>query len=87
MSQFGTGRRERTMNHNKLKGAIIAAGYSQRKLAETMPMTLNTLNAKVNGKSPITIEEAIMLGKKLNLNDEQYEEIFLREPSRNETNL
>lgn len=69
------------MNCNKLKGAIVAAGYSQRKLAEVVPMTINTLNAKVNGKSPITIEEAIMLGKKLNLNDEQFDEIFLRESS------
>lgn len=69
------------MNYDKLKGAIVAAGYSQRKLAEVIPMTINTLNAKVNGKSPITIEEAIMLGKKLNLNDEQFDEIFLHEPS------
>ncbi|HBJ11128.1 MAG TPA: DUF739 domain-containing protein [Ruminococcaceae bacterium] len=69
------------MNCNKLKGAIVAAGYSQREFAKAVSMTVNTLNAKVNGKSPITIDEAITIGKKLNLNDNQFDEIFLREPS------
>lgn len=69
------------MNSNKLKAAIVEAGYSQRKLAAIIPMALNTLNAKVNGKNPITIDEAIMLGEKLKLSDEKFDEIFLEKSS------
>lgn len=69
------------MNSNKLKAAIVEAGYSQRKLAANIPMALNTLNAKVNGKNPITIDEAIMLSEKLNLSDEKFDEIFLEKSS------
>lgn len=69
------------MNSNKLKAAIVEAGYSQRKLAASIPMALNTLNAKVNGKNPITIDEAIMLSEKLNLSDEKFDEIFLEKSS------
>ena len=66
------------MNTNKLKAALVESGLSQRKLAEIMNVSKNTINAKINGKSPITINEAIFLRNKLNLSKEIFEEIFLR---------
>ncbi len=62
----------------KLKAAIVRAGYNQRKLADKMGMSKNTLNAKVNGKSDISLTEAIKFSKILNINTiEEKGEIFL----------
>lgn len=62
----------------KLKAAIVRAGYNQLKLADEMGMSKNTLNAKVNGKSDISLTEAVKLSKILNINTiEEKSEIFL----------
>lgn len=37
------------VNTNLLKGRIVAAGYTQRKLAAAVGMSVNSLNAKING--------------------------------------
>lgn len=36
------------MNYDKLKGAIVAAGYSQRKLAEVIPIFITGLISDMN---------------------------------------
>ena len=69
------------MNSAKLKTALVESNFSQRKLAKSIEMSVNTLNAKINGKSPITIDEAVILGKKLNLSKERFDEIFLEKSS------
>lgn len=65
------------MNVKKLKAALVEAGYDQRSLAKEMKMSKNTLNAKLNGKSPITIDEAVLFGEKLSLTKDRFDEIFL----------
>ena len=65
------------MNSSKLKAALVESNFSQKKLAKSIAMSVNTLNAKINGKSPITINEAVLLGEKLNLSKERFDEIFL----------
>ena len=69
------------MNSAKFKSALVESNFSQRKLAKSIEMSVNTLNAKINGKSPITIDEAVILGKKLNLSKERFDEIFLEKSS------
>lgn len=45
------------MLRNKLKGKIVEAGYTQRSLAKEVGMSKNTLNSKVNGKTPFNTDE------------------------------
>lgn len=65
------------MNTKKLKAALVESGYTQRDLAKEMNMSKNTLNAKLNGKSAITIDEALLFSEKLNLTKVSFENIFL----------
>ncbi len=47
------------MIYNKLKGIMREKNYSQNKLAKQIGITTQSLNAKLNGRSQFTIEEAI----------------------------
>ena len=47
------------MIYNKLKGVMREKNYSQNKLAKQIGITTQSLNAKLNGRSQFTIEEAI----------------------------
>ena len=47
------------MIYNKLKGIRREKNYSQNKLAKQIGITTQSLNAKLNGRSQFTIEEAI----------------------------
>ena len=47
------------MIYNKLKGIMREKNYSQNKLAKQIGITTQCLNAKLNGRSQFTIEEAI----------------------------
>lgn len=47
------------MIYNKLKGIMKEKNYSQNKLAKQIGITTQSLNAKLNGRSQFTIEEAI----------------------------
>ena len=65
------------MNVNKIKAAIVEAGYNQRSLAREMNMSKNTLNAKINGKSRLFIDEVMLLCHILNIPSDKVDEIFL----------
>lgn len=45
------------VNTNLMKGAIAEAGYTQTTLAKEANMSLNSMNAKVNGLSDFTGDE------------------------------
>ena len=47
------------MIYNKLKGIMREKNYSQNKLAKQIGITTQSLNAKLNGRSQFTIEEAL----------------------------
>lgn len=64
------------MNVKKIKAALVETGFTQRSLAKAMNISKNTLNAKINGKTPISIEEAIQLAEILKLNKEEFDAIF-----------
>ena len=66
------------VDKNKLRGAIVRAGYTQLTFAAKLGMSKNTLNSKVNGRSPITTEEAKLMCRELGIVDaREKEEIFL----------
>ncbi len=49
---------EDTMNTNKLKGKLVEEGMTQEELSLELGISLQSLNAKLNGRAPLTIEEA-----------------------------
>ena len=66
------------VNVQRLKAAIVLAGYTQRTLAPAMGMSKNTLNAKVNGRAPVYCDEALRFCEVLGISDPNDKvEIFL----------
>lgn len=55
------------MNYDKLKGKMKEKRISQAEMAEEIGITLQAFNQKVNGKRQFTIEEAIIISEKLDL--------------------
>lgn len=46
------------MAYNKLKGIMKEKNYSQNKLAKILKISTQSLNAKLNGRSQFTVQEA-----------------------------
>jgi transcriptional regulator with XRE-family HTH domain len=46
------------MNLDKLRGALAEQRITQEMLAKRLNISLLSVNRKLNGKSPITVEEA-----------------------------
>lgn len=71
-------RGELMVDVNKLKGAMVRAGFTQSSLAKALCLSPNTLNAKINGKTIITTDEAQEMCRVLRIrNDAEKVEIFL----------
>ena len=54
---------------NKLKGKIAEAGYSQCSLAAELKISRNSLNSKINGKTPFNTVEIERICEKLGISD------------------
>lgn len=68
------------MIYNKLKGIMKEKNYSQSKLAESLNITTQSLNAKLNGRRQFTIKEALNIICILNIkNSNDIVEIFFNE--------
>jgi plasmid maintenance system antidote protein VapI len=66
------------INVKKLKAAMVRAGYTQPLLASAMNLSINTINAKVNGRAKMTTDEAQELIDVLSIKDDAEKiEIFL----------
>lgn len=57
------------MSFDKLKGKMAEAHVSQAKLSKQLGITVQALNAKINGKSPFTLEEVVKITDYLDLED------------------
>ncbi len=57
------------LNTNALKGKIVANGYTQQQLANTMKLSLNTISSKINGKKAFTLPEVEKLCDILKIDD------------------
>lgn len=55
------------MQVNKLKAKMTELGYTQKKLASDMGITVQTLNSKLNGRSILTLDEAVSITKILKI--------------------
>ncbi|WP_283736543.1 helix-turn-helix transcriptional regulator [Clostridium perfringens] len=67
------------MIYNKLKGIMKEKNYSQSKLAKSLNITTQSLNAKLNGCSQFTIKEAFDIISILDIeNSNDVVEIFFK---------
>lgn len=66
------------LNKNKLKGAIAAAGLTQKELAADLNMSENSFCSKMAGKSSFDIIQAYRICERLGIVDDKLKvEIFL----------
>lgn len=66
------------LDSRKLKGRMVQEGYTQAKLAKEAGMSVNTLNSKVNGRTPFNCDEVDVLCDLLNIHaPHEKAEIFL----------
>ncbi len=66
------------MNINLLKSKIIENGYTQKTLASSMDMSVNTLNKKILLQSSFTVGDVKKLKKLLNLSVDDVNNIFFK---------
>ena len=71
------------MTFNRLRGKMCELGYTQKKLATELKMTVQTLNAKLNGRSDFTLKELLKLKNILAL--EILDDFFLISSPKNAT--
>lgn len=70
------------INTKKLKATMVEKGYTQELLAKEIGMSKNTLNAKINGKSKMYVDEAYAICEALRItSDDLKVSIFLPESS------
>lgn len=55
------------MNSDMLKGKMVEKRYTQKKLADELGITVQSLNAKLNKRSQFTIAEAMNMISILNI--------------------
>lgn len=55
------------MNLARLKGIMAERGVSQRELAKMLGLSTKSVNAKINGRVDITINEAVLISKVLRI--------------------
>ena len=70
------------IDKNRLLGAMAREGYSQRRLAQILKISKNTLNTKINGRTPFDTDLIDRICAVLNITD--YKErgrIFLYQSS------
>lgn len=70
------------MVNKKLKGKIIAEGYTQESLAAKIGVSRNTLSSKINGRFPFNTVEIEQICKVLHIYDgAEKADIFLTQAS------
>lgn len=57
------------MSFDKLKGKMTEKRISQEKMAGMLGITVQSLNAKLNGRSQFTLNEVVSITKILNLDN------------------
>lgn len=57
------------MSFDKLKGKMTEAHVSQEKLSKYLEITVQSLNAKLNGRRCFTLEEVVKITEYLKLKD------------------
>lgn len=55
------------MNRNKLKGKIMEHQFTQEKLAGLLGISVQSLNAKLNGRRKFNLDEVVSITQILNI--------------------
>lgn len=58
------------INRNKLLAKIVEAGMTQKTVAKSLGISLNTLNSKINGNGYFNTKQVVDLCKLLNIDDD-----------------
>lgn len=68
------------VNTQEIKAEMVRKEHTQRTLAERMDMNKDTLNAKINGKRPMTDGDIVKMCRALGVKDDRKViELFLPE--------
>ena len=68
---------ENVVNTLKLRGRIREKGLTQKDVAAALDVSETTVGAKINNKSPITLDEAEQIAKVLEIPDDEFVVFFL----------
>lgn len=68
------------VNTLKLRGRIREKGLTQKDVAAMLNVSETTVGAKINNRSPITLDEADKLSEMLGISDEEFVVFFLARP-------
>lgn len=66
------------VDFKEIKAAMVREGFKQETLAEAIGMSHNTMNAKLNGRTKMYVDEAVAICNVLKIPDAKKIEIFLR---------
>lgn len=69
------------MNKNALKSVMVLHGDTQKKIAELLDLSEQTVSDKVNGLSDFKQSEIKLLIDRYSLSPDQVDDIFFGEPS------
>lgn len=67
------------MNIPKFKGTMVEKGIDRKDLTVLWKKSASTVQRKLDGKTPITLDEAQIFSKVADLTDEEKFKIFLAE--------
>ena len=65
------------VDFKEIKAAMVREGFKQETLAEAVGMSHNTMNAKLNGRTKLYVDEAVAICNVLKIPNEKKIEIFL----------
>lgn len=68
------------VNTLKLRGRIREKGLTQKDVASALDVSETTVGAKINNKSPITLDEAEQIARVLEISDDEFVVFFLDKP-------
>ncbi|MBR3463349.1 MAG: helix-turn-helix transcriptional regulator [Clostridiales bacterium] len=75
------------IDYAKLKGLMVERGLEVTKLAEILGISRQAASGKINGKSPISLTDAQVIAKALNMSKEERDTIFFKNVVKSEATL
>lgn len=65
-----------TINTNRLKGRIKELGLTQADVAKALALSTSTVNLKLNGQRPMSLDEAETVAATLHISNDQFGNYF-----------
>ena len=64
------------IDYAKLKGLMAERGLEVNKLAEILGVSRQSASGKINGKTPISLMDAMLIATALNMTKEERDQVF-----------